>query len=73
MTLFALYFQYIVDPTVPLETMGPLARGKTSSLPNLVAANSPRWDENRNHGKDKATESRSELDAAMSRLKHNSD
>ena len=53
--------------------MGPLARGKTSSLPNVVAANSPRWDENRNRGKDEATESRGELDAAMSRLKRNSD
>ena len=41
--------------------MGPFARGKTSSLPNVVAANSPRWDENRNHGKDEATESRCEL------------
>ena len=28
--------------TVPLETMGPLARGKTLSLPTVVAANSPR-------------------------------
>ena len=56
-----------------LETMGPLARGKTSSLPNVVAANSPRWDENRNRGKDEATESHGELDAAMSRSKHNSD
>ena len=56
-----------------LETMGPLARGKTSSLPNVVGANSPRWDENRNRGKDEATESRGELDAAMSRLKHNRD
>ena len=53
--------------------MGPFARGKTSSLPNVVAANSPRWDENRNRSKDEATESRGELDAAMSRLKHNSD
>ena len=53
-----------------LETMGPLARGKTSSLPNVVAAN---WDENRNRGKDEATESHGELDAAMSRSKHNSD
>ena len=31
--------------TVPLETMGPFARGKTSSLPNMIAANSPWWDE----------------------------
>jgi len=31
-----------VAVTVPLETMGPFARGKTSSLPNVVAANSPR-------------------------------
>ena len=53
--------------------MGPLARGKTSSLQNVVTVNSPRWDENRNRGKDEATESRGELDAAMSRLKHNSD
>ena len=56
-----------------LETMGPLARGKTSPLPNVVGANSPRWDENHNRGKDEATESRGELDTAMSRLKHNSD
>ena len=40
--------------TVPLETMGPFARGKTSSLPNVIAANSPRWDENRNRGKDES-------------------
>ena len=53
--------------TVPLETMGPFARRKTLSLPNVVAANSPRWDENRNLGNDKATESCGELDAAMSR------
>jgi len=52
--------------TVPLETMGPFACGKTSSLPNVVAANSPQWDENHNRGKDEATESRGELDAAMS-------
>jgi len=44
--------------TVSLETMGPLARGKTLSLPKEVAANSLRWDENPNRG---------ELDAAMSR------
>ena len=42
------------QPTVPLETMGPFARGKTSSLPNVTAANSPRWDENRNRGKDES-------------------
>ena len=53
--------------TVLFETIGPFARGKTSSLPNVVAANSPRLDENRNRGKDEVTESRSELDAAMSR------
>ena len=41
--------------------MEPFARGKTSSLQNVVAANSPRWDENRNRGKDEATESRGEL------------
>ena len=40
--------------TVSLETMGPFARGKTSSLPNVIAANSPRWDENRNRGKDES-------------------
>ena len=55
------------DSTVPLETMGPFARGKTLSLPNVVAANSPRSDENRNRGKDEAPESHGELDAAMSR------
>jgi len=49
-----------IAPTVPLETMGPFARGKTSSLPNVVAANSPRWDKNRNRGKDEATESHGE-------------
>jgi len=53
--------------TVPLKTMGPFARSKTSSLPNVVAANSPRWDENRDRGKDEVTESRGELDAVMSR------
>jgi len=47
--------------------MGPFARSKTSSLPNVVAANSPRWDKNHNRSKDEATESRGELDAAMSR------
>ena len=40
--------------TVPLETMGPFTRGKTSSLPNMIAANLPRWDENRNRGKDES-------------------
>ena len=47
--------------------MGPFAPGKTLSLPNVVAANSPRWDENCNRGKYEATESHGELDAAMSR------
>ena len=40
--------------TVPLETMGPFVRGKTSPLPIVIAANSPRWDENRNRGKDES-------------------
>ena len=31
--------------TVPPESIYPLARGKTSSLPKGSAANSPRWDE----------------------------
>ena len=53
--------------TGPLETMEPFARGKTSSLTNVVAANSPRSDENRTRRKDEATESRGELDTAMSR------
>ena len=53
--------------TVRLETIGPFARGKTSSWLNVVAANSPWWDENRNRGKDEVTESGGELDAAMSR------
>ena len=53
--------------------MEPFAHGKTSYLPNVVAANSLWWDENRSRGKDEATESRGELDAAMSRLKYNSD
>ena len=44
-----------------------LHEGKTSPLPNVVAASSPRWDENRNRGKNKVTESRGELDAALSR------
>ena len=39
---------------VPLETTEPCARGKTSSLPNVFTANSPRWDENRNRGKDES-------------------
>ena len=43
-----------LSSTVPLETMGPFAGGKTSSLPNVIAANSPRWDENRNRGKDES-------------------
>ena len=48
--------------------MGPFARGKTLSLPIVIAANSPQWDENRSRGKDEsATESRGELDAAMPR------
>ena len=51
--------------TVPLETMGPFARGKTSSLPNAIATNSPRWDETAIAAKTKATESRGELDSAM--------
>ena len=42
--------------TVPLETMGPFARGKTSSLPIVIAANSLRWDENRNRGKDESNQ-----------------
>ena len=45
---------YIVSYTVPLETTEPCARGKTSSLPNVFTANSPRWDENRNRGKDES-------------------
>ena len=40
--------------------MGPFARGKTLSLPNVIAANSLGWDENRNRGKDESTESRGE-------------
>ena len=40
--------------TVPLEAMGPFARGKISSLPNMVAVNSLRWDENPNRGKDES-------------------
>lgn len=48
-------------------TIKNFARGKTSSLPNIVAANSPLWDENRNRDKDKVTESRRELDMAVSR------
>ena len=46
-----------VDPnigTVPLETTEPCTRSKTSSLPNVFTANSPRWDENRNRGKDES-------------------
>ena len=49
------------------------ARGKTSCLPNVVAAKSLRWDENRNRGKDKVTESRGELDVAISWWKYDSD
>jgi len=44
----------LMKGTVPLETMEPFARGKTLSLPNVVAANSPRWDENRDRGKDES-------------------
>ena len=40
--------------TVPLETIGPFARGKTSSLPNVIAANSQLWDENYRRGKDES-------------------
>ena len=40
--------------TVPLKTMEPCARDKTSSLPNVFSANSPWWDENRNRGKDES-------------------
>ena len=39
---------------VPLETTEPCARGKTLSLPNVFTANSPRWDENCNRGKDES-------------------
>ena len=42
--------------TVPPETIGPFARGKASSLPNVIATNSPRWDEKRNHGKDESNQ-----------------
>ena len=42
--------------TVPLKTMEPFARGKILSLPNVVAANSPWWDENRNRGKDESNQ-----------------
>ena len=44
------------DGTVLVQTMGPLAHGKTSSLPNVIAVNSPRRDENRNHGKDESNQ-----------------
>ena len=40
--------------TALLETIGPFARGKTSSLPIAIAANSLRWDENRDCGKDES-------------------
>ena len=52
--------------TVPLETMGPFAGGKTLCLPNKVAANSLWWDENRNRGRDEVIESPGELYTAMS-------
>lgn len=42
------------ESTVLLETTGQFARAKTSSLPNVMAANSPWWDENRNRGKDES-------------------
>ena len=48
--------KFLTKDTVLLETMGPFAGGKTLSLPNVVAMNSPWWDENRNRGKDEATE-----------------
>ena len=43
----ALQCQYvhILSLTEPPESIYPLARGKTSSLPKGSAANSPRWDE----------------------------
>ena len=40
-----------IESTVPLKTMGPFACSKTSSLPNVIAVNSPWWDENRSRGK----------------------
>ena len=58
--------KFLTRDTVPLETMGPLARCKTLSLPNVVAVNSRWWDENCNRGKEETTESRGELDTAMS-------
>ena len=60
-------YKYLYIYTVPLETTEPFECGKTSSLPNVIAANSPRWDEKRNRGKDEATETHGELDAAMSK------
>ena len=39
------------ESTVLLETMGPFAHGPLS-LPIVIAANSPQWDENRSRGKD---------------------
>ena len=44
------------ESTVPLKTKEPHARDKTSSLPNVFTANSPRWDENRNRGKDESNQ-----------------
>ena len=37
--------QSAFSTTVPPESIYPLERGKTSSLPKCSAANSPRWDE----------------------------
>ena len=59
---FFFFFFFYANPfyvlldlsTVPLETTEPCARGKTSSLPNVFTANSPRWDENHNRGKDES-------------------
>ena len=36
--------------------MGPFARGKTQCLPNVIAANSPGWDENHNRGEDESNQ-----------------
>ena len=50
--------------TVPLETMGTFVRGKTSSLPIIIAARIHRGGtKTATAAKTKATESRGELEA----------
>ena len=52
---FAYYvWSNAIKYTVPLESIGAWARGETSSAAILFSSNLPRWDENRNLGKDES-------------------